>query len=186
MMSEARAFRIEADEAKRYGEYVRMAAFTPWTDSDRHIELAVYAWDRGTGPVMVPAYIRRHGRILTTQIARNDWDGSMIGQVDLLIGQPTQFCNGLPGPGDGYWRSWPSEFSFSSDREVFYEPSGEDLARSGYLLASVSLRFPIPTSRLPQPHPDGADIDTCKRAVGVLVDELNAIVGPVIARIEGS
>jgi hypothetical protein len=82
----------------------------------------------------------------------------------------------------GRWRDWPSEWSFSTDRDVFYEPGTEELARDPYLLASVSLRFTVPQAGLPEPG--GADVDTCKRAVAVMVRELNRIAGPVLACIE--
>lgn len=170
----------------RYAAYIRQGRFEPYSDDDQAVELAVFAWDRATTPVMSPGYVRRHPRILTARLARSDWDGSLIAQVDLLTGQPAQFRNGLPGPGGGWWRSWPSEHSFMSDRETWYEPRTEELANGAYLLASVSLRFTVPSAGLPQPHPDGADVETCERAVAIVVRELNAIVGPVLARIEES
>lgn len=173
-----------SDGVSRYGAYVRQATFKPWTDEGQHVELAVYAWDRATTPVMSPGYVRQHPGILSAQLARSDWDGSLIAQVDILTGQPQQFRNGLPGPGDGWWRSWPSEHCIASDREIYYEPGGEDLARSAYLLASVSLRFPIPSGDLPYASAYPQLAYAADEAVTVVVRELNRIVGPVLRRVE--
>lgn len=82
-----------------------------------------------------------------------------------------------------------------ADRTLYFEPEGEELAKGAYLLAQVSLRFTVPSGDLPQPPytdlPNVRTLDasalaeTCKRAVEVLVRELNAAVRPVLARIEG-
>jgi hypothetical protein len=177
------AFWTVPDESDRYREYVRLGAaeYQPWGDDDTRAELAVLAWRRGTGPVMSPPYIRQHPRILSAVLARNDWDGSLCAAVDVLTGQPEQFRR-LPGR----WRDWPSDWSFSGDHTVWYEPSGEDMTKGSYLLASVSLRFTVDTSRLPAPGAVGADPALCEHAVDLITGRLNDAVGPVINRIEGS
>ena len=179
----------------RYAAYVRDGNFEPWTDRDRHIELAAFAWRRATTPVMSPGYVRRHPRIATVQIERSDWDGSLVAMVDLLVPRPESLRH-LSADGGRPWRDWPSEYSFGAGRTLWYEPSGEDLASGPYLLCTASLRFTVPSGDLPQP-PDTdlpnvrvrdapALAEACKQSVEVLVRKLNAIVGPVIDCIEGS
>ena len=173
-----------SDGSSRYAAYIRQASFDPFTDADRHVELAEFAWRQATTPVMSPGYVRRHPRILSVQLERSDWDGSLIACVDLVMPQPRPLAY-LRADDRGMWSDWPSEHSFAIDRTVWHEPGGEDLARSRYLLCTASLRFVVPSGDLPQPDPAGADAGTCKESVAVLVRELNAVIGPVIARIEG-
>ena len=172
-----------SDGVSRYGAYVRQATFEPWTDEGRAVELAVFAWRRATPPVMAPGYVRRHPRILSARLERDDYEGSLVAAIEILTNAPSEL-RGARLPGDGYWRDWPTEWSFGSDRDLFRDPSGEDLARGGrYMLGSVTLQFKM-TSDLPGPPAGGADVATCKEAVEILVAELNVIVGPVIDRIE--
>ena len=173
------------DGVSRYAAYVRQAAasFEPWSDNDQAVELAVFAWQQATGPVMAPGYVRRHPRIAAARLARSDWDGSLLATVDLVIPQPPNLRWMRSDEDRGMWRDWPVQRAFAGG-DRFYEPDGDELARDPYLLTTASLRFTVPHAGLPEPG--GADVDTCKRAVAVVVRELNAAVGPVLARIEES
>jgi hypothetical protein len=172
----------------RYGAYVRQGSFEPYSDNDRAVELAVYAWERGTGPVMSPPYVCRHRRVHRAQLARSDWDGSLLARVDLVISQPSPLRWMRTDEERGYWRDWPVDQHAvrRADEAPFYEPDSDELASDHYLLCTASLRFTVPSAGLPQPHPDGADVETCQRAVAVVVRELNAIVAPVLRQIEES
>lgn len=186
-MAETRAFRIDRDETGRYGNYVRLEKFEPYTDDFRAAELAIFAWRRGTGPVMAPPYVHSHQRILSASLERSEWDGRLLACVDVLFSAPRELHAPLPADlhgRDGYWRDWPTEWRFSTEHDVYCWPSGEDLAAGSYMLASVSLRFPV-VADLPEPHSDGADAETCVEAVDILVETLNEVVTPVIRRIEG-
>jgi hypothetical protein len=179
------AFWTDPDETERYGNYVRLETFDPWDPPGRPDELAVFAWRRGTGPVMAPPYIWDHHRVLSARLARDDYDGQLIATVDLLTTAPREL-RGAPLPGDGHWRDWPSDWSFSGDHTVWHDPYGPEFAGGArYMLGSISLQFPV-TCELPAPGPDGADAETCVEAVAELVRHLNEIVGPVIDRIEGN
>lgn len=173
-----------SDGVSRYGFYVRAASFESWTDDDRAVELAVFAWETATGPVMAPAYVRKHRRVLSARLARSDWDGSLLARVELVIPQPKPLRWMRSDEDRGMWRDWPVDTSPFGTRDRFYEPDNDELARDPYLLATASLRFTVPSGDLPEPHPDGADVDTCQQAVAVVVRNLNEIVGPVIQRIE--
>lgn len=174
-----------SDGVSRYGAYVRQARFEPQTDDDHAVELAVFAWDQATGPVMAPGYVREHRRIRQACLSRSDWDGSLLARVDLVIGQPPSLRFLRSDDERGHWRDWPSQQVFAGPGR-FYEPDSDELARDPYLLATASLRFTVPSAGLPQPRPDSADAGTCQRAVAVLVGELNAIAGPVLKQIEES
>jgi hypothetical protein len=181
-----------SDGVSRYAAYIRRAPFDPWTDHDQAVELAVFAWAQATTPVMSPGYVRYHPRILTAQLARSDWDGSLIARVDVLTSQPDHVRRTVGRAGS--WNDWPSEYSFGSDQIVYYEPGTEDLARGPYLLASASLRFTVPSAVLEQPpvqwrgrgeYAPDALAGACAAAVAVVVMELNSFVGPVLVRAGG-
>jgi hypothetical protein len=175
-----------SDGVSRYGAYVRDAVFEPWTD-DQTVELAEFAWRRATGPVMSPGYIRRHPRICTALLERSDWDGSLLAMVDLVIGQrePLRY---LPAGDDlATWRDWPAEFSFSTGYDQWHDPGGEELARGPYLLCQASLRFTVPATGLARPPAQPSTallVAQCRDTITALVRTLNAIVSPVIARID--
>jgi hypothetical protein len=172
-----------SDGVSRYGAYLRDTKFEPWTDDDQHVELAEFAWERATGPAMSPGYVRYHSRILTARLARSDWDGSLIGRVDVLTGQPEYLRRPRSDDVRGLWHDWPGEYSFARDQTVYYEPGTEELAKRGrHALASVSLRFTVPSGDLPDPRGHGASLSICREAVAVVVCELNRISSPVLAR----
>lgn len=177
------------DGRSRYAAYVRQATFEPWTDDDQAVELAVFAWQQATTPVMSPGYVRRHSRIRTAQLERSDWDGSLVAMVDLVLPQPKDLRYLRSDEERGHWRDWPSEHSFFSDGDIWYEPSGEDLARDPFLLCTASLRFTVPTAGLAKApeHPSTPLlVAQCRDTIAVLVRKLNAIVGPVIDHVEGN
>lgn len=173
-----------SDGTSRYGAYVRQAVFEPWADEDQPVELAVFAWRQATTPVMSPGYVRRHPRILAAQLERSDWDGSLLAMVNLVTAQPGPLQYLRCDDERGMWQDWPHEWSFASDRDIWHEPASEDLARSPYLLCSASLRFAVPSARLPEPAADL--VSACQASVAEIVRQLNAIIRPVLDRIEGS
>ena len=172
-----------SDGKSRYAAYIRQAKFEPWTDDDRHVELAVFAWRQATTPVMSPGYVRRHPRIASAALERSDWDGSLLAAVDLVIPQPPSLRYLRSGDDRGYWRDWPSEHSFLSDADLWYQPGNDELARGRYLLCTASLRFTVPSAGLAKaPEHDSGPLlaAQCRDTVAALVRELNAVVGPVL------
>lgn len=177
------------DGVSRYAHYVNQhPPFTPWTDNDQDVELAVFAWERATGPIMAPGYVRRHPRILAARLERNEWDGSLAAAVDLITGWPAQLGQQPPPtrPGHG-WLSWPTENLFASNSIRYLDPSGKDLTKASYMLPSVSLRFNLATPALPWQPARAADfVTTCQEAVALVVSALNCAVDPVLEALESS
>jgi hypothetical protein len=175
-----------SDGISRYAAYLRDAAFEPWTDNDRAVEWAVFAWRRATGPVMSPGYVRCHPRVLAARLERSGWDGSLVAGVDLVSSWPTQLKTALVrglrlGDKDAYWQDWPTEYR-GGDTVSYYEPSEADIAARPYLLATVGLLFTVPSAALPQPPATSvALLSAGQQAVAVVVAELNGIVGPVLS-----
>lgn len=155
-------------------------------DEPRPAQFAAAAWRIATGPVMAPAYVRRHRRVISAQVRASEWDESLIACVDLVTSQsaaaPFATIRG------GTWRDWPTEYR--GGEYHFADPADEDLTRASYLLTTVSAQFAVPSVRLPRAPagmPAAAELASLARnAVRVLAGELSAAVGPVIDRIEGS
>jgi hypothetical protein len=183
-----------SDGISRYGAYVRdrrhlFAEIWDGTfESSLTERFAALAWQIATGPVMSPGYVRRHSRVIGAAVEVSDWDGALIAAVDLVIPQPGPLRWARVATG-GIWRDWPADTLAGPPR--YYEPSGQDLASSPYLLASASLRFTVPPGRLPHP-PAGpgnarhALVETARDAVRELAGELNQILDPVIETLERS
>lgn len=174
-----------SDGISRYGAYLRGAAFEPWTDHDQAVEWAVFAWQRATGPVMSPGYVRSHPRVLAARLERSGWDGSLVAGVNLVSSWPEQLKTALAGglrlgDRDAYWQDWPSEY-LGGDIISYHEPSEADVAARPYLLASVSLQFTMPSAALPEPPATSAALLSAgQQAVAIMVGELNRIVSPVL------
>jgi len=178
-----------SDGISRYGAYLRDAAFEPWTDNDRAVEWAEFAWRRATGPVMSPGYVRCHPRVRGARLQRNGWDGSLIASVRLACSWPDQLMATLTrslalGGDAAYWHDWPT--GYLSGGTCYYEPGEADLASRPYLLTTLSLQFTVPSVALPEPPADAsARLGAAQQAVAVLVGELNRIVGPVLGALSG-
>jgi hypothetical protein len=174
-----------SDGISRYGVYLRDATFEPWTDHDQAVEWAVFAWRRATGPVMSPGYARCHPRVLAARLERSGWDGSLVAGVDLVSSWPGQLtaavASGLRVFGRAArWQDWPTEY-LGGETVSYYEPSEADVAARPYLLATVGLRFTVPSAELPEPPAaPTALLSAGQQAVAVVVAELNRIVGPVL------
>jgi hypothetical protein len=175
-----------SDGISRYGAYLRDATFEPWTDHDRAVEWAVFAWRRATGPVMSPGYVRYHPRVLAARLERSGWDGSLVAGVNLVSSWPEQLRTALArglrlGDRDAYWQDWPTEY-LGGDTTGYYEPSEAAVAARPYLLATVSLQFTVPSATLPEPPVTSAALlSTGQQAIAVVVADLNRIVGPVLS-----
>jgi hypothetical protein len=174
-----------SDGISRYGAYLRDAAFEPWTDHDQAVEWAVFAWRCATGPVMSPGYVRYHPQVLAARLERSGWDGSLVAGVDLVSAWPEQLKTALAGglrlgDRDARWQDWPTGY-VGGDAISYYEPSEADVAARPYLLATVGLRFTVPSAGLPEPPATSvALLGAGQQAVAVVVAELNRIVVPVL------
>jgi hypothetical protein len=175
-----------SDGISRYGAYLRDAAFEPWTDDDQAAEWAVFAWQRATGPVMSPGYVRYHPQVLGARLERSGWDGSLVADVTLVSAWPEQLTAVLVkavrlGDKEAYWQDWPAE-CLGGDSVSYHEPSEADVTARPYLLTALSLQFTVPPAALPQPPATPAAVlGAGQQAVAVVVAELNRIVGPVLS-----
>jgi hypothetical protein len=174
-----------SDGISRYGAYLRDAVFEPWTDEDRAVEWAVFAWHRATGPVMSPGYVRCHPSVLAARLERSGWDGSLVAAVGLISTWPEQLKTALArgvrlSDRDAYWQDWPTEYH--GETVTYYEPSEADVAARPYALTTLSLQFTVPSAALPEPPTTPAAVlGAGQKAVAVVVAELNRIVGPVLS-----
>jgi len=167
-----------SDGTSRYGAYLHdhAALFDPWGEApdgvtSDPVEFAIAAFKVATGPIMGPGYIRWHGRVQGHDVLRSNYDGRLILQVTLAVPSPVRL------PWD--WRGWERDFY---DR--YLEP--DDRRPVG--LARLELRWPVGTEQLCVPAPPKVggvpNLADATRAVAVLVEQVNATVGPVLAELE--
>jgi hypothetical protein len=194
-----------SDGESRYGAYVRKRLdwfqdAECWDWESGPVRFAAVAWRIATGPVMAPGYVRCHPKILRAEAERSDWDGSLLASVDVITPWPHALDRSHEWRARKWWRDWPTETLIG--HEAYYWPSGEDLAKDPYLLASASLRFAVSSEQLPHPPARAAFaelnpppvtlqdlqvlMETAQRSVEALVTELNRVVTPVIHTLAGS
>jgi hypothetical protein len=171
-----------SDGVSRYGAYLRghTEAFAPLDGPDAGGitldpgEFAAAALRVATGPIMSPGYVCWHPRVLdhTVGHGQDPEPGRLVCVVTLAISLPVRL--GSP------WRSWTERFG-----DPWCEPDGDRHAA----LASLALRWLLPTSALPRPRPPAAsgepNLRDAKASVAALVAEINATAGPVLATLEG-
>lgn len=181
-----------SDGKSRYGAYVRhaMDEFRETWDGSHESGLrerfAVIAWRTATGPVMSPPFASWRTPVLSARLQVNyDADLSLLTTVELASGWPMGLAHGYDG--QRHWRSWPRERSLGE--EYARDPYGEEIAVGGcYALSSLRLVFTLPSGQLPDApradHRRGEVEQTARTAVEGIVAALNAVVIPVLTRIE--
>lgn len=146
------------------------------------VSFACSAWRLATEPSLTPGYVRWHRRILHATCTRNEWDGSLTAHAVLVSPLPAELTESRDWWRDRGWREWPQTFG------QFLDPTDQDLSRSPHLRTTLLVDAPVPLDHLP-PAPDGPAADvagTARRAVTVLVQELNDLLTPVVRRLESA
>jgi hypothetical protein len=170
----------------RYGNYLysRTQSFKEmWTD-DLSVEFAALAWRIATGPIMAPALVCSHPRVMSVDLARSGWNGEMTGDVRLVSPRPKLLDNAKTADG-AYYR----DYRLNAFDE--YDGIGQDdLTRNSYLLTEVRLLWQLPEGKIPviKETPTGSDalFRQAVECLDVLVWALNREVGPVIEQLEQS
>jgi hypothetical protein len=169
-----------SDRVSRYGAYLRDHAdlFDPWGEAPDGVtcdpvEFAIAAFKVATGPIMSPGYVRWHGRVQGYDAGRSEHDGRLLLSMTLAVPSPLR----LPWS----WRGWERDF-----HDRYLEP--DDRRPVG--LARLELRWPVGTDQLPtpsRPRRQGMpNLGDATRAVAVLVEQVSATVGPILADLEPS
>jgi hypothetical protein len=202
-----RAFWIDEDydrdnasnRRSRYAAYVldrREALTDAWTYFEdpqiRSSDFAGSAWRVATGPIMAPGYVRYHGRVLSAGVVRSGWDGSLLGDVELVTPWPAELTRSRGWQGEARWQDWDTEQNYGADDDTdpfrYGTPYEHDAVKRPYLLCRSALSFPLPAEalpKLPDAAPDGdALVDLARRYVGELVYRMNAVVAPIIETLE--
>jgi hypothetical protein len=143
------------------------------------------AWRIAIPPITDPGFVRWHRRVLSASLLRNSWDGSMIARVALVSPPPAGLTVSRDWWQDRGWQGWPKVLGQVVD------PTDQDLAKAPYLRTTVQVDAPVPLERLPAapetpagPRRPDEVAETAHRALVVLVAELNALLTPIIARLD--
>jgi hypothetical protein len=169
-----------ANGRSRYEETVldRVEEFAnSWGDISP-VGFACTAWTLATR--LYPGYVRWHRRITAALCSRSDWDGNLIAQVMLVSPWPAELTHSREWWRDRGWRDWPDVFG------QYVPPSEEDTSRAPHLRGLLVIDAPVPLTDLP-PSPASADEDLphmARRAVTVLVRELNELVTPIVRQLD--
>ena len=164
----------------RYAEEVhrQLAQFDPAWGDFAPVTFAVVAWRLAVS--LSPGYVRWHPRIVSATCLRSPWDGSLTCDITLVSPWPAQLTWSRQWDRDRGWRDWPQLFG------QYTGPSEQDLTRAPHLRASLQIQAPVPLTDLP-PAPAEASDDVAgaaRRALIVLVRELNGLLDPVIDQLE--
>ena len=186
-----------SDGISRFGAYVRQSGaiadcLTECNDEagqnqqTLQARFAAAAWSTATTPVMSPGYVRRHPRVISAHIEFNAWDGTLTGAVELVTPWPQPLVRSRDWQQGTWWQDWPTESR--GGREIFCEPSGQDLAAHAYLMVSTRMAFPLRLpARLPARSGWRDNVDAAAReTVAALVVAMNSVVAPVIEILERS
>jgi hypothetical protein len=170
-----------SDGRSRYGAEVRrrMHEFADAWGDIAPVTFAAVAWRLAT--TLQPGYVRWHRRIVSATCARSSWDGSLTCDVTLVSPWPAELTWSRQWGRDRGWRDWPQLFG------QYVAPSEQDLTRSPHLRASLLVQAPVRLDDLPPAPdgPDGNDVEqTARRAVTVLVRELNELLDPIVDQLE--
>ena len=164
----------------RYGTHVRrqVAEFADAWGDIAPVSFAVTAWRLATA--LAPGYVRWHRRIVSATCLRSPWDGSLTCEVTLVSPWPAELTWTKEWWRDRGWRDWPQLFG------QYAPPSEQDLTRSPHLRASLLVQAPVRLDDLPAApqRPDGELEQTARRAVSVVVRELNELLTPMIGQLE--
>ncbi|MEV4643656.1 MULTISPECIES: hypothetical protein [Saccharopolyspora] len=168
-------FEHASDFQSRYGAYLRQNA-AQFVDVDGQqptqspLEFAASAWRVAQSPVMSPAYVESHPRVLSA-VPTWDFDGRLAITVEIAASVPGETTRVLRG----YWRGWQtgSTWHVQEDNHV---PTA-----TAVLLLRVPIEadgLPTPSfSRLAEPSTDAA-----KAAVQTICGRLNAALSGVFAQ----
>jgi len=144
------------------------------------VAFACTAWRLATEPALSPGFVRWHRRVLDATCVRNSWDGTLTVQAQLVSPWPAALTWSRDWWRDRGWRDWPEVFG------QFVEPAEQDLAKIPYVRATLRIDAPVPLDDLPAaPDGPGEDVEgTARRAVIVLVRELNELISPIVRQLE--
>lgn len=168
------------DGRSRYDAHVRarLGDFADSWGDIAPVTFAATAWRLANE--LSPGYVRRHRRVVSATCERNPWDGSMTFAATLVSRWPAELTWSRQWQRDRGWRDWPQLFG------QYVTPTERDLTRSPHVRALLQVEGPVPLGGLP-PAPDGPDdsvVPVARRAVAVLVRELDDLLAPMIGQLE--
>jgi len=176
-----------SDGVSRYGAYLRDR--TSWWNDDgaesdveyAAVRSAARCWEIANGPIMAPALVWLHPRILTAQAGVDDYDGrQLVLTVRLVAGLPDGLRR-LLGSG---WRSWQYQ-QRGLPAPAWVEPYDRSGRPMRMALPTVSVSWPVPAARLPSPGGGLPDVDAAIDLVAAVAEVLNGELRSVLAHLAG-
>lgn len=190
-MDDTAAFEIIERQRDRYLFYVRQerSRLTDdiW-DDDQTARFAAGAWRIAHGSrsgyvPTAPPLVARHKRVLSAELLRNDWDGSLMAEVELASEAPRSLTSATTSEGQP-WAEWSRFDSLTTNA---YYVSEQEVAARPYLVPKALALVTLPTGSLPHIASLTATDDPEELAfttVCELVYLLNQQVTPLIELLE--
>lgn len=143
-------------------------------------EFAMAVWDVATAPVMSPGYVRTRPDLGHVRLAPADDGSGLVARVGVLL-HHSALKSRLPFA----WRDW-EPYRYHPEHDERYDGlTAPDNDRPAVLI-TAEVSAPLP-GRLYTPMDTRGPglIEDAKQAVRLLVEQINAHAGPMVATVQG-
>jgi hypothetical protein len=174
-----------SDGRSRFGSYLRDRA-SWWADDEpgddpewTRVRSAARCWDIANGPIMAPALVTTHPRVLAVTAAASEYDGrDLVLTARLVTGLPEQLRRALGGG----WRGWQRQ---RSGIEAWWAEPGDGYGRPVRMaLPTLALSWPVPAAELPALRPGVPAVCDAIGAVASVADAANRQLRSVLAALD--
>lgn len=172
--------------SSRLGAYLddRLDSFHEWDEPDTPLsadEFAVAAWEVATSPMMSPGYVRTRDDLgMVRVLRREDGEGLLVSVAvpvrhsDLKARLPYQ------------WRDWERDGFSLGDDERYRRLVGPENSDRPAVLITAEVRAPLLDMLHTPTATRGRELhEDAKAALRLLVDQVNAAAGPIVATMNG-
>lgn len=172
--------------SSRLGSYLddRLDSFHEWDEPLTPLsaeEFAVAAWEVATSPMMSPGYVRTRADVgMVRVLRREDGEGLLVS-----VAVPVRH-SGLKVRLPFAWRDWErNRYGVGDDDDYPQLVGPEDDGRPS-VLVTAEVRAPLVGALHTPTATRGAELHAdAKAALRLLVDQVNAAAGPIVATMSG-
>lgn len=172
--------------ASRLGAYLddRLDRFHEWDEPDTPLgaeEFAAAVWEVATSPVMAPGYVHTRPDLGAVRLAHRDDGEGLVAVVAVPVRHGALRAR-LPYQ----WRDWQHDrYRLGDDEEYRQLIAPEDESRPA-VLVTAEVRVPLVGDLVAPTATRGVGlVADAKAALRLLVDQVNAAAGPLVAAMTG-
>lgn len=172
--------------SSRLGAYLddRLDSFHEWDEPDTPVsaeEFAAAVWEVATSPMMSPGYVRTRADLGMVRVQnRSDGDGLLVS-----VAVPVRH-GALKARLPFQWREWERDrYGIGDDDDYPQLVAPEDSDRPAVLI-TAEVRAPLVGPLHTPTATRGRELhEDAKAALRLLVDQVNAAAGPIVATMNG-